>query len=412
MHKAASIPEEQQPSSFDIRYGNLRTASDLGTLLAWRAGAYRLLYVLGRATLAFPRERFFLNATELGPSWAVAFDRTDVGPLFHQSLNLLISHESRQLSVDVPANERCHWEDRFRYLLSIGDREAEHAAMHAVLKSCVSDFLRLLRQGIQLPNSDFDTVQSVLSYIERHYQEPITLRDVAEATNFSPAYLTDLVRRRTSLPIHRWIVHYRLAAAKRLLEDTGMPVSAIAAEVGFGDSSHFCRQFNRVTGLTPGVWRRDRQRRRKVAAPPAGALQLLDWFGDTSHLQAVVDAIPQMVWAKTEAGALLYANRRWYDYTGLSAEESRGHGWLAAVHPDELNRCLASWTAARAMNADLRYQARLKRAADASYRWHLIHTIACRNDCGKVRWFGTATDIHDQPATNSRARVGVRSTLH
>lgn len=402
LQRVTAIPcfDEGRKSSFAIRYENLRTASDLSSLLAWRADSYRLQYVIGRATVALPHEGVDLNVKSPSASWVIAFDRADVGPALYQSLNLLVARDSRKPSIDIPANERCHWEDRFRYLLSIGDRDAEQDAMRAVLKSCISDFLRLLRNGVKLAPPDFDTIQFVLSYIEKHYQEPITLRDVADAANFSPAYLTDLVRRRTSLPIHRWIIQYRLAAAKRLLEDTGLPVSSIAAEVGFGDSSHFCRQFSRVTGLTPGIWRRNQQRGRGTIASETNELQNVPWSAGPSELQALIDAIPQMVWAKAEDGSLLYANRRWYEYTGLTAEESSERGWLSVVHPDEVNRCLASWSAARAMRADLKYQARLKRAVDSSYRWHLIHTIASRSDRGNIRWFGAAIDVHDRSATS------------
>lgn len=385
---------------FDIRYGNLRMASDLNALLTWRADSYRLLYVAGSAALAGPHASLTPNAGAAGAAWAASFDRADVGPAIHQRLQLLVARKGRAKFIDVPANERCHWEDRFRYLLSIGDRDAEREAMSAVLRSCVSDFLRLARSGIAATAPDFDTIEFVLSYIERHYQEPITLRDVAEATNFSPAYLTDLVRRRTNLPVHRWIVTYRLAAAKRLLEETHMPVSSIAEEVGFGDSSHFCRQFSHVTGLTPAAWRRNRQRNRQIVTSRQSALHAIPWPEDPSELQAIIDTIPQIVWAKAEDGSLLYANRRWYEYTSLTPEESAGHGWLSAFHPDEVHRCLASWAAARSMRTDLKYQARLKRAIDSSYRWHLIHTIANQSDRGNVRWFGTATDVHDRFQTS------------
>lgn len=402
MHKTVTASAEgSRECRFDIRYGNLRTASDLKALSAWRADSYRLLYMAGSAAVMLPHGSVLFNASALGTAWTIAFDRTDVGPAVHQSLRLLAGRDARPPFIDVPANERCHWEDRFRYLMSIGDRDAEQGAMRAVLRSCVSDFLRLLRNGVTLTAPDFETIQFVLSYIEKHYQEPITLRDVAEAANFSPAYLTDLVRRRTSFPVHRWIVHYRLAAAQRLLEDTSMPVSSIAEAVGFGDSSHFCRQFNRMNGLTPAVWRRNRwQRNRRTVALRQNPTPGRAWSEEPPSLQAIIDEIPQIVWAKTEDGSLLYANRRWYEYTGLTAEESMEHGWLSAVHPDEVDRCVASWTAARTMEADVKYQARLKRAVDSSYRWHLIHTLASRSDRGRIRWFGTATDVHDRPATS------------
>lgn len=401
MHKivTGSLPERAPECRFDIRYGNLRTASDLKALSVWRVDSYRLFYMAGSATLVLPHGSALFNASALGAAWTIAFDRSDVGQALLQTVSLLAGGDARSSFIDVPARERCHWEDRFRYLMSIGDRDAERDAMCAVLRSCVSDFLRLLRSGIRLTAPDFDTIQFVLSYIEKHFKESITLRDVAEAANFSPAYLTDLVRRRTSFPVHRWIVHYRLAAAKRLLEETTTPVSSVAEEVGFGDSSHFCKQFNRATGLTPAAWRRNRQRELKSLTLRQNSAKALPSWGDQSELLAIIDAIPQIVWAKTEDGSLLFASRRWYEYTGLTRAESAGHGWLSAVHPNEVQRCLANWAAARSLRSDHKYRARIRRAVDSSYRWHLIHTIASEGDRGGVQWLGTATDVHDRTAT-------------
>lgn len=393
MHKTVTVSSllAEEKWRFDIRYGNLRTGLDLKSLLSWRADLYRLFYLSGKATVVYPYGSSLSSASAPGATWAVAFDRADIGPALHQSLKLIAERNARRLIVDVPANERCHWEDRFRYLLSVGDRSAEQDAIRAVLRSCLSDFFRLLRSGVLFEVPDFDTITSVLSFIEKHFQEPITLRNVAEATNFSPAYLTDLMRRRTSFPIHSWIVRYRLAAAKRLLDETAMPVSSVAQAVGFGDSSHFCKQFGRVIGLTPAVWR-SRQRSQRLTATRQDAILRTAWPADPAQLRAIIDAIPQMVWAKTEDGSLLYANRRWYEYTGFTVEESVGHGWLRAVHPDDVHRCLASWASAQAMSGDLRYEARLRRAIDSRYRSHLIHNVARRSGAD-IRWFGTATDV-------------------
>lgn len=50
---------------------------------------------------------------------------------------------------------------------------------------------------------------------------------------------------------------------------------------------------------------------------------------------------------------------------GQKAAESTGWGWLAAVHPADVNRCLARWSAALAASAPLEYHVRLRRAADS-----------------------------------------------
>jgi PAS domain S-box-containing protein len=60
-------------------------------------------------------------------------------------------------------------------------------------------------------------------------------------------------------------------------------------------------------------------------------------------LRAITDAMPQLVWATDENGAHTYFNRRWYEYTGFSEEESMGFGFADALHPDDKERTLARW---------------------------------------------------------------------
>ena len=54
---------------------------------------------------------------------------------------------------------------------------------------------------------------------------------------------------------------------------------------------------------------------------------------------ALADSMPQIVWAARPDGYLDYYNRRWFEYTGLTAERSRrAEGWEPVLHPDDLRR--------------------------------------------------------------------------
>src|SRR5690606_681079 len=54
-----------------------------------------------------------------------------------------------------------------------------------------------------------------------------------------------------------------------------------------------------------------------------------------SGFRALAEAMPQMVWTTDADGVNDYANRQWVDYTGLSLEQTDGHGWAAALHPED-----------------------------------------------------------------------------
>lgn len=99
-------------------------------------------------------------------------------------------------------------------------------------------------------------LKKIFDFIETHYHESISLRDVAKYVGFSSAYLTDLVRHQTGETINRWIVKRRVTAARVLLLKTDQPVEQIALKVGYRSHNHFFRQFRQYYGNSPHAWRK------------------------------------------------------------------------------------------------------------------------------------------------------------
>jgi len=98
-------------------------------------------------------------------------------------------------------------------------------------------------------------LSEVFDFIEANYHKPIDLSDVAKAVGYSPAYLTDLVRRQTGQTVHRWIVSRRMAKACSLLLETNQTVEQITEAVGYRYAGCFFRQFRQSFGMTPQAWR-------------------------------------------------------------------------------------------------------------------------------------------------------------
>ena len=99
-------------------------------------------------------------------------------------------------------------------------------------------------------------VEHVREYIELHYCEHISLRDVASALGYSRSHLTNVVRLATGKPLNAWIIERRIAAAQQQLTGPYATVAEVASAVGFGDVAHFSRKFKRIVGVTPSEWRR------------------------------------------------------------------------------------------------------------------------------------------------------------
>jgi PAS domain S-box-containing protein len=113
--------------------------------------------------------------------------------------------------------------------------------------------------------------------------------------------------------------------------------------------------------------------------------------------QILLEAIPQMVWSADPDGRLQYANRRWFEYTGLAVEEAAPLGWDRLLHPDDAERTTSAWNRATASGATFEIEHRLRRSSDGSYRWHLVRAVPVRTGTGEVsNWLGTCTEIEDQ----------------
>jgi PAS domain S-box-containing protein len=115
-----------------------------------------------------------------------------------------------------------------------------------------------------------------------------------------------------------------------------------------------------------------------------------------SELGRVVDALPGLVWTAFPDGQIEFLNRRWSEYTGLGVEGSRGRGWQAAVHPDDLPRLLAGWRPDSASVAPVEAEVRL-RGQDGKYRWFLFRAHPSIDASGQVvKWSGLGTDIEQR----------------
>lgn len=117
---------------------------------------------------------------------------------------------------------------------------------------------------------------------------------------------------------------------------------------------------------------------------------------DIQTLRFFADAIPHMVWIADTDGHLLYANRQWHTYAGLTLDELAKQGWPVAFHPEDQAKIQRAWQNARATGANLHSEVRVRRH-DGTYRWQIIRATALRDTEGKIwLWVGTGTDIDDR----------------
>ncbi|HEY9872876.1 MAG TPA: PAS domain S-box protein, partial [Candidatus Obscuribacterales bacterium] len=110
----------------------------------------------------------------------------------------------------------------------------------------------------------------------------------------------------------------------------------------------------------------------------------------------LAESIPQLVWTARADGWVDYFNQRWYKYTGLTAEQSLGWGWLDALHPDERQHSIEEWNKC-AKNKEIYEIEKRVKGVNGTYHWQLTRAEPMLNEVGQiVKWFGTCTDIDDR----------------
>lgn len=132
-----------------------------------------------------------------------------------------------------------------------------------------------------------------------------------------------------------------------------------------------------------------------------------------AEFRALAEAMPQMVWITRPDGWNIYFSQQWMDYTGLTLEESFGHGWIKPFHPEDQQHAWDAWQRATATIGVYSIESRLRRA-DGAYRWWLIRGVPQLDATGHIiKWFGTCTDIHELKLAEleiSRANQALRDS--
>jgi PAS domain S-box-containing protein len=128
--------------------------------------------------------------------------------------------------------------------------------------------------------------------------------------------------------------------------------------------------------------------------------------------RTLAEALPQIVWITKADGLTIYLNQHWVEYTGLTLEESYGHGWLIPFHPDDQKRTWEAWQNATKTDGVYSIESRLRRA-DGIYRWWLIRGVSLHDEKGNVvNWFGTCTDIQEIKGYEEKLQLAANVFLH
>lgn len=98
-------------------------------------------------------------------------------------------------------------------------------------------------------------MQKMISYIQEHYAEDVSLQDIANSASISRSEASRCFQSYLHTSPVNYLLKYRVERSMQLLRDNNMTVEAVALECGFSSSAYFCKIFRSHTGLTPKQYR-------------------------------------------------------------------------------------------------------------------------------------------------------------
>lgn len=132
------------------------------------------------------------------------------------------------------------------------DRATLEATTLLAIDSCAHSLLGLL---LERRRHTIGGVAGLPGWILDHLGEAISVADLAEVAGVSVPHLHRLVREQLATTPMRLVSRLRMERAQRLLSETDLTVTEIAALVGYDDPLHFSRRFRQLTGQPPSAGR-------------------------------------------------------------------------------------------------------------------------------------------------------------
>jgi len=108
---------------------------------------------------------------------------------------------------------------------------------------------------IATPAAYFQDLWPAIRHMDKHYQEQVSIREMAELVGVSSTLFNQQFQTLLHMTPSDYLLTLRVQLARRLLTKTDQSITAVAADAGFYDQSHFCKRFRQFTGITPLKYR-------------------------------------------------------------------------------------------------------------------------------------------------------------
>ncbi|MBO5045236.1 MAG: helix-turn-helix domain-containing protein [Clostridia bacterium] len=179
------------------------------------------------------------------------------------------AHQTSMISIgfttDSPLPDNCFYKDAsskiFNFVQTIRHEFKKKDAFH---QEYIESLLAIVLLEIQRKNLEEvksfaspkdGNIDYAISYVNEYYMADINLSDLAHSTGYCDDHFRILFKKKTGMAPKEYILHVRLCAAQKMLEENELSLTDIATKCGFEYYSRFSLFFKTKTGLAPSEYR-------------------------------------------------------------------------------------------------------------------------------------------------------------
>ncbi|MFD1432360.1 helix-turn-helix domain-containing protein [Lacticaseibacillus yichunensis] len=129
--------------------------------------------------------------------------------------------------------------------------------LHGILLTAIKDITSASTADSGASSAEEDVASQLKQYVTDHACSPtLSLVDVADHFGFSVPYTSRYIKEITGKTFTAFVTEHRLLSIQRALITTTAPIKSIIEQNGYYDVANFTRKFKKMTGVTPGEYRR------------------------------------------------------------------------------------------------------------------------------------------------------------
>lgn len=136
----------------------------------------------------------------------------------------------------------------------VQERPGHAIATHHMTQALLAMTLQIILQAEghgDLGSENEPLAHRVITYLDNHFTEAISLEQLAGLFKVSTYYLAHVFKERFGYSPMQYVSRHRIGEAQSLLISTDLSVTEIASRVGYDSPSHFNRQFSKYVGMPP-----------------------------------------------------------------------------------------------------------------------------------------------------------------